>query len=251
MAGVSSFFRVAKSRPSSIAQKYSHTAIAVEPIYVDNHLLVVFKPAGMLSQEDRTGDDDVLTVWKRWIKVRYDKPGRVFLGLVHRLDRPASGVMVLARTSKAAARLSIQFRERTVGKEYLALVEGVPDPDGTMVDMLAKKGSTVRVQPRAPGAREARLAFRTLGTSGGCSLVSVRLETGRAHQIRVQFSQRGFPLLGDFRYGATRSFDGKNLALHAYRLSLQHPTSGEQLTFTAPLPDTWPEPFRRMVPGAL
>jgi len=215
------------------------------PLYIDNHLLVIQKNAGELSQADRTGDRDMLSDWKQYIKNRFKKPGNVFLGLVHRLDRPVSGVMVFARTSKSAARLSEQFRTQTVDKKYMALVEGRPGLSGTMEDHLLKTGRRVKsVAPGKAGAKKARLSFRTLAESGGISLVEINLETGRAHQIRVQFSSRGFPLVGDMKYGASSEFDGKNLALHAFSLSFDHPTLKDRLVFNSPLPATWPDLFR-------
>lgn len=221
------------------------------PLYVDNHLLVIEKQAGQLSQADRTGDTDLLMIWRQYVKTRYNKPGNVFLGLVHRLDRPVSGVMVFARTSKAAARLTEQFRTQKVQKKYLALVEGRPGLSGTMEDYLLKKGRRVkRAAPDKRGAKKASLSFRTLAESGGISLVEINLETGRSHQIRVQFSSRGFPLLGDLKYGASSQFDGNNLALHAFSLSFDHPTRKDRLVFESPLPAVWPDLFRDIAASA-
>lgn len=224
--------------------------MTLDVLYLDNHLLVVNKPPGLLAQADHTGDPDVLTLGKAWLKARFGKPGRVFLGLVHRLDRPASGVMVLARTSKAAARLSDQFRRRLPEKRYLALVEGVWTGAGTAVDHLVKAGRTVRVVPAThPGARRAELAWRVLATDEAerLSLVEVRLETGRPHQVRVQLAHRGHPLLGDFRYGASRPLDGRNLALHAYRLGIEHPTRRVPMHWVAPPPAAWGARFREAI----
>ena len=209
-------------------------------IYLDNHLLTVFKPAGMLSQGDETGDKDLLTLCKEYIAHRFDKPGNVFLGLTHRLDRPVSGLIVFARTSKAASRLSAQFKQRSVAKNYLAIVEGVLEGEGEWQDHLLKDGRRVRVvAPDHPHGKLARLAWRGLGSHAGASLVSIQLFTGRPHQIRLQFASRGYPLLGDFRYGARRSFDDANLALHAYRLGIVHPIKKERLYWTAPPPASW------------
>jgi 23S rRNA pseudouridine1911/1915/1917 synthase len=217
----------------------------LDVLYLDNHLLVVRKPAGLLVQGDETGDVDLLTLGKAYLKERFDKPGAVFLGLVHRLDRPVSGVVVLARTSKAAGRLSEQFRERAPDKRYLALVEGRLLGEGTREDHLAKLGRTVRiVKPSHSEARRAVLRWRALGTertkkAGDVSLVEVELVTGRAHQIRVQLAAMGHPIIGDLRYGATREFDGRNLALHSYALTIGHPTKREPMTFRALPPPTW------------
>ncbi len=206
-------------------------------VHLDNHLLVIVKPAGLLAQADRTGDADVLTEGKAFLKAHFDRPGNVFLGLVHRLDRPVSGLMVLARTSKAAARLSAQFRDRTVEKRYLALVEGsVPGPV-TLRDSLLKKDEKVRVVPAdTPGAKRAELRLTPLHAQAGRTLVEIELGTGRAHQIRVQLAARGLPVVGDARYGARTAFRPGAIALHSYRLALDHPTREERLAWQA-LPD--------------
>mgnify|MGYP005725432125 CR=1 FL=1 len=179
----------------------------------------------MLSQGDKTDDPDLLSLGKKYLKEKFAKPGNVFLGLVHRLDRPSAGVMVLARTSKAAERLSAQFRERKVQKNYVAIVEGELRGSGACEDFLLKKEERVAVVgENHPGAQKARLRWRTSSVADGLSLVQIKLETGRKHQIRVQLANQGFPILGDFKYGARQSFDGKNLALHCESLSLTHPT---------------------------
>jgi len=215
--------------------------MTLKVLYLDNHLLVVDKPAGVLAQADRTGDTDLLTIGKAYLKERFDKPGNVFLGLVHRLDRPASGVMVLARTSKAAARLSEQFRERTVEKRYLAIVEGRCTGEGDCVDYLLKEDRRVRIVARGghPQAKLAKLHWQALAQGTGVSLVEVAMETGRAHQIRLQLANLGYPLVGDFRYGAKAELDGRNLALHCHELTATHPTLKERMTWTAPVPASW------------
>lgn len=212
-----------------------------EVVYLDNHLLVVVKPSGMLAQGDRTGDADLVTLAKAYLKERFGRPGNVFVGLVHRLDRPTSGVMVLARTSKAAGRLSDQFRRRAVEKRYLAVVEGSLPGSGERVDGLMKgEGGSVRlVAPDHPEAQRAALRWRTLVASAGRSLVEVELLTGRKHQIRAQLAAMGAPVLGDFRYGDKTPFaDGRGIALHAYRLTIEHPTRREPMTFSVP-PVSW------------
>ena len=217
-------------------------------LHLDNHLLVAVKPAGLLTQGDRTGDDDLVTLGKAFLKERFDKPGNVFLGLVHRLDRPVSGVVVLARTSKAAGRLSEAFRERRVEKRYLAVVEGTLEGGGEAVDWLKKeKGHVSVVAPDTPGAKEARLRWRAVASKDGLTLVEVELLTGRAHQVRVQLAALGPPILGDFRYGAHRELDGKNLALHAYRLAFEHPVKREWVAFSAPPPSSWSGLFEQEV----
>lgn len=216
--------------------------------YEDNHLLVVYKPSGLLIQGDRTGDTCLLELARQYIKVRYKKPGNVFLGLVHRLDRPVAGVVVFARTSKAAARLSEQFRTGGAEKQYLAVVQGiVTDPAGECIDHLERRGPSSRIASSpAPASRQARLRYRRLDTRSDSgtqeSLVEIDLETGRHHQIRVQFAHRGFPVLGDLRYGAAVPLPQKQLALFARKLSFDHPTQKQRMTFCTPLPLGWPWP---------
>ena len=209
----------------------------MDVLFVDNHLLVVTKAPGVLAQADRTGDPDLLSMGKAYLKERFDKPGRVFLGLVHRLDRPASGVMVFARTSKAAARLSEQFRRRTVEKRYATIVEGVLEGAGIARGRIVADERSVRLVPAdSPEGSEAELQWRALGSEDDLTLVDVQLKTGRKHQIRLQLAGMGHPILGDFRYGATRQLDGSNLALHCYRLGFHHPTTKEWMTFEAAPP---------------
>jgi len=212
-----------------------------EIIYSDNHLLIVNKPPGLLTQADRTGDPDLLTLMKAWLKQACSKPGSVYLGLVHRLDRPVSGVLALARTSKAAARLSAQFRSGAPLKKYLALVEGRADAGGTCRDFLFKDAEqTVHiVTEQHSGARAAELDWRTVAFHKGLSLVDIKLKTGRAHQIRAQLASRGMSIAGDVRYGARLKFDRKNLALHCYCLELEHPVSRARMRWTAAPPVSW------------
>lgn len=220
------------------------------PLYLDNHLLVVDKPAGKLVQGDITGDRDLLTEAKEYIKEKFDKPGNVFIGLVHRLDRPTSGVLVMARTSKAAARLSEQFRNRSTDKRYLAIVEGRLDQQGEAVDGIVKKeeGGVRIVRPDHPKAKKAVLRWRTLSVDGRRSLVELELVTGRKHQIRAQLAKLGAPVLGDFRYGNPTKFgDGRGIALHACSLTIEHPTKREPMTFTSPPPMTWSGTFTQAV----
>jgi 23S rRNA-/tRNA-specific pseudouridylate synthase len=158
--------------------------------------------------------------------------------------------MVLARTSKAASRLTQQFRERSVVKEYVAVVEGRPEKSGRLTDFLIKEDRRVRVaSPGEAGARQAELDLQPGVSTSGLTAVTIRLHTGRPHQIRVQLATRGTPIVGDFRYGARRELDGKNLALHAFRLSFTHPVRGERIEFLAPVPDNWPEELRHMTAG--
>jgi len=214
-------------------------------LHEDNHLLVVVKPAGLLAQGDSSGDVTLLDLCKADLKARFGKPGHVYLGLVHRLDRPVSGVMVLARTSKAAARLSEQFRSAQVRKTYRAVVEGAPPAaEGELVGHLAAAGDQdgrTRWSPAPfPGSREAHLLYRVLAAAAGRSLLEVRPQTGRRHQIRVQLAAAGCPVAGDVKYGAPSALPDRSVALHAWRLEFSHPVGGAALAFTAPAPDAAP-----------
>lgn len=215
----------------------------IEIIYEDNHLLVVTKPRNMLSQGDITGDMDIHTLMKKYIKEEYNKPGNVYLGLVHRLDRPVGGVMVLAKTSKCASRLSAQIRENRFSKGYLAVVKGMPaKTSGELHHYLLKDRSsniTRAVKKGMRGAKPSALRYKVLGHRDGLSLVDVDLITGRAHQIRVQFSTEGNPIYGDQRYGEDNR-PGDQIALWAYELGFYHPTKREPLTFYSKPPKEYP-----------
>lgn len=219
----------------------------LDVLFADNHCLVVRKPAGVLMAGDETGDRSLLDEARDYIRDKYDKPGQVFLGVVHRLDRPVSGVALYARTSKAAARLTEQFREGTVRKTYLAWVSGSPEPrSGACEDWLLKEAATnvVRVTaPQTDGAKFARLTYRVLRFVRECSLVEVHPETGRSHQIRVQLASRGWPILGDAKYGGPAARRGGVIALHAHSLTFQHPTQKNDITISLPLPDEWRDWF--------
>lgn len=210
----------------------------MEIIYEDNHLLVVNKPAGQLVQGDQTGRFTLLEEAKAWLKEKYHKPGNVFLGLVHRLDRPTSGVVVLARTTKAASRLSAEIRTRRPRKIYWALVAGEVPLKGQFVDCLERQEFSSRVVA-TPAGKEARLTYRRLSFTNGVSLVEINLETGRHHQIRVQFSHRGYPVLGDRRYGSIQTFGNDAIALHARKMVIRHPTLGEEMHFVAEPSTGW------------
>ena len=216
---------------------------AIPPIlYEDNHLLVVVKPPNLPVQADRSGDDDLLSILKRYIGHKYQKPGAVYLGLVHRLDRPVGGVMVFARTSKAASRLSKAFAEHAQDKHYLAVLQGVLSQPRELRDYLVKDPSDgmVRVTGAdAPGAKLARLETAPLCTRDHLTLTRVALYTGRSHQIRVQHAHAGYPLWGDARYGGGRP--GQQIALWAYALGFEHPVRREPLRFTAlpPMTGAW------------
>lgn len=222
------------------------------PVFnADNQVLVVYKPAGLLTQGDAGAGPNLLDLARGWIKARYHKPGNVFTGLVHRLDKPVAGVMVFARTSKAAGRLSAQFRAGTVVKRYLAVVEGVVAPGLTrlenQIERLAE-GPAIVAGP-TPASRSARLHFERLDTDGTASLVAVTLETGRRHQIRLQLAHSGHPIVGDRRYGAARSLPNGRIALLARELGFDHPTGRHPLSFTCPLPLGWPWPSAAVDPN--
>lgn len=204
-------------------------------IYEDNHVIVVIKPHNISVQEDESKDPDMLTIIKEFLKKRDNKPGNVFLGLVHRLDRPTGGVMVFAKTSKAASRLSKELKDKQLKKHYLCVVNGKPQlANNRLVTYLKKdeKTNTVRIAPKLEeGSKEAILEYSVLDSKNKYSLIEVDLITGRSHQIRVQMSaQLNCPIFGDFKYGDKDH--GGNLALWAYELTFTHPTTKENMRFT-------------------
>ncbi len=209
-------------------------------IYIDNHIAVVRKPSGMLIQGDKTGDITLFDLTKTYIKNKYNKPGNVYLGLVHRLDRPVSGIIVFARTSKAAARLNEQFRNREIKKKYWALVQGNPPKEGHFVDFIHRQERSSTISKNKKG-QKAELTYRLIKHRQNISLVEIELGTGRHHQIRVQFADRGYPILGDFRYGSRIKYGNRSLALHACKLSFRHPVQQTTMSFFT-LPDEyWPK----------
>ena len=203
-------------------------------LHEDNHVIVVLKPQNVPSCEDESKDKDMLTMIKEYIKETYDKPGNVYLGLVHRLDRPTGGVMVFAKSSKAAARLSEQMREGDFEKRYFTVLVGTPKEEkATLVHYMKKNAvnNMVYVCPATvEGAKRAELEYQVLEEKGGLSLTEVRLHTGRSHQIRVQMSAIGTPVYGDMRYGGEKAKKGY-LALWAYYLAFTHPVSKERMVF--------------------
>lgn len=211
-------------------------------LFEDNHLLAVVKPAGLPTMGVEAGRTSLVTVAKDYLKSKYGKPGNVYLGVVSRLDASSSGVIIFARTSKAAARLTDLFRRGDVEKTYWALVEGRPEPaEGSCIDWLGKDEQQMRMvvcEAHQAGAQEARLRYRTLRRLPRATLLEVRLETGRKHQIRVQLAHRGHPVLGDRKYGATADFP-HGVALHARQLELEHPVRKTPLRLEAPLPPAW------------
>ena len=208
-------------------------------------MLVLHKPAGLLVQKDSTGDASLFDLARDYLKITFNKPGNVYIGLVHRIDRPASGVVVFARTSKAAGRLSDQFRRKAVKKKYWALVEGQPDDQGRLVNWIRRDGVHSLIATESTGKKSV-LSYRVIAYFDGRSLLEVDLETGRHHQIRVQLAHIGFPIIGDFRYGSKRPFPNRAIALHACSVTIKHPVKTDMLTFTAPVDDTWPADVRNI-----
>lgn len=210
-------------------------------LYEDNHIIVVVKPAGIPVQQDKTSDLDMLTIIKAYLKEKYNKPGNVYLGLVHRLDRMVGGVMVFAKTSKAASRISEYIRQKNVKKRYLAIVNGKMDVTGDVVelkDYLVKNerlNMSRVVDKSVKGSKESILEYKVIKNfkynNKEYSLVEIDLHTGRHHQIRVQFANISHPLYGDIKYGNKINKVGQNLALFSYYLSFFHPTKDEYLEF--------------------
>lgn len=209
-------------------------------LHEDNHLLVVIKPAGLLTQGDSSGKPALNELLKQYLKEAYGKPGNAFVGIVHRLDQPVGGVMVFAKTSKAAGRLSEQVRSRSFRKGYLAVVEGeLPSGPRTLVHFLRKdkrRNVVSVVPPDAPDAKRAELRMEPVASRRGCTLVRIDLKTGRPHQIRVQMAKEGFPLLGDRKYGDGTWGSEVDLALWAHALAVNHPTLKTPLTFVGAPP---------------
>lgn len=217
----------------------------LEILFEDNHCLAIYKHAGFLSTGYEGGEETLDRQVKAYIKEKFNKPGNVFLGVVHRLDRPVSGVLLYARNSKAASRLAEQFRESQVTKIYWAVVSGqVTPPSGTWENWLWKDtilGNVQAVKFGTPGAKLARLDYESKSRDSTHTWVEIQPKTGRTHQIRVQFASRGYPIVGDERYGS-KSTIASGIALHARSLTFLHPISYEPITLTARLPISW-KPF--------
>ncbi|WP_195238363.1 RluA family pseudouridine synthase [Romboutsia sp. 1001285H_161024_C4] len=216
----------------------------IKVIYEDNHLLVVEKPVNILSQGDDTNDKDMVNLLKQYVKEKYNKPGNVYIGLVHRLDRPVGGVMVFAKTSKAASRLSDQVRTKTLKKTYRAVIHGTMNKESdTLKDYLYKNKKTNMVSVVKKDHKEAKnaeLSYKTLSTKEKFSLVEIDLKTGRPHQIRVQFSSRKHPLFGDQRYGQDVNKVGQQIALWSHKIEIDHPTTKERMEFVCEPPQEHP-----------
>jgi len=212
-------------------------------LYQDNHLIAVYKSPGLATQADTAGGTSLLDQTKQWIKTEHNKPGNVFLGLVHRLDKPVAGVVLFAKTSKAASRLSKQFRERTTRKIYRAVINGTPNQADVKLVHYLRKENTLKatVFPRpTPGAKKAVLSYTLIEKLSNASILEVTLETGRFHQIRAQLAFMGNPILGDIKYGASFPLPDRQIALYARKLIVQHPISGEEIILESPPPPGWP-----------
>jgi len=214
-------------------------------LYEDNHIIIVNKSVSDIVQGDKTGDEPLDSKVKSYIKVKYNKPGDVFLGVVHRLDRPVSGCVVYARTSKALTRMNELFRTKEVKKTYLAVVtERPPAEEGTLTHFIKKNEKQNRsyaFDNEVKDSKQASLSYKIIARSESFYLLAVDLHTGRHHQIRAQLAAAGCPVKGDLKYGSKRSNEGGGISLHSYRISFIHPVKKEPVTVTAPLPKekTW------------
>ncbi|MBO4561089.1 MAG: RNA pseudouridine synthase [Bacteroidaceae bacterium] len=213
----------------------------MQPLYEDNHIIIVSKRAGEIVQGDKTGDVPLSETVAAYLKQKYDKPGNVFVGVPHRLDRPVSGVVVLAKTGKALSRLNEMFRVGSVDKRYLAIVKNKPQSsEGRLQNWLVrneKQNRSYAYDHEVPGCKEAVLEYRLVASSVNYYLLEVKLETGRHHQIRCQLAKMGCPIKGDLKYGAERSNPDGSISLHAYRVRFEHPVSHIMIDVKAPLPD--------------
>lgn len=213
----------------------------MQVIYEDNHLIIVSKRSGEIVQGDKTGDKTLGDAVKQYIKERYAKPGNVFLGVVHRLDRPVSGLVVFARTSKALSRLNDMFRDGKVHKTYWAITKNAPAvPEATLTNWLTrneKQNKSYAYDHEVPGSKKAVLHYKVIGRSDNYTLIEVNLMTGRHHQIRCQLAGIGCPIKGDLKYGARRSNPDGSISLLAHSIEFTHPVSKEQISLTAPMPE--------------
>lgn len=218
----------------------------MEVVYEDNHIIIVNKAPGEIVQGDKTGDEPLVETVRRYLKEKYNKPGNVFCGVVHRLDRPVAGLVIFAKTSKALGRLNEMLRDGKIKKTYWALVRNRPPKDSDrlvhyITSTEKNNKSYATVSPKA-GAKEAALSYEVIGRTDRFTLLSINLETGRKHQIRVQLSSIGSPIRGDLKYGDTRSNPDGSISLQAHEIEFEHPVSHQMIKVSAPWPASWPEP---------
>lgn len=213
----------------------------MEILYEDNHIIIVNKAPGEIVQGDRTGDEPLVETVKKWLKEKYAKPGNVFCGVVHRLDRPVGGIVIFAKTSKALARMNEMFRDGRVHKTYLAITRNRPNHEAERltgyISSIERNNKSYYYPTPKDGAKHAALSYRFLGSSDRYHLLEINLETGRKHQIRVQLAAIGCPMRGDLKYGDKRSNPDGSISLRAHRVKFKHPISCKMIDVTAPLPD--------------
>ncbi|MDY6292623.1 MAG: RluA family pseudouridine synthase [Bacteroidales bacterium] len=213
----------------------------MEVVYEDNHLIIVNKACGEIVQGDRTGDEPLVETLKQWIKIKYNKPGNVFCGVTHRIDRPTCGLVVFARTSKGLSRMNDLFRRGEVHKTYWAIVKNRPPKmTGKLVDYLLsveKNNKTYISKPGTAGAQRAELNYRVIAQSDNYYLLEIELITGRKHQIRAQLAHMGCPIKGDLKYGAQRSNPNGGISLQSHNIHFIHPVSHQEINVTAPVPN--------------
>lgn len=212
----------------------------MQVLYEDNHIIIVYKQSGEIVQGDKTGDKPLSETIKEWIKEKYAKPGNVFLGVVHRLDRPVSGIVVFAKTSKALSRLNNMFRNGEVRKTYWAMVQTAPNmPEATLTNWLVrneKQNKSYVYNNEMPNAKQAILKYKTIGQTEHYTLLEVNLLTGRHHQIRCQLAAIGCPIKGDLKYGARRSNPDGSISLLSHKVEFTHPVSKQKIVVVSPLP---------------
>lgn len=213
----------------------------MRPLYEDNHIIIVYKEVGEIVQGDKTGDKPLSETVKEWIKAKYNKPGNVFLGVVHRLDRPVAGLVIFGRTSKATSRLNKMFRDGDVHKTYWAIVQGCPkEPQAELVNWIVrneKMNKSFAYDREVPNSKKAILTYKLIGKGDNYSLLEINLRTGRHHQIRCQLSHIGLPIKGDLKYGARRSNPDGGISLISHKVEFVHPVSHKPISVVSPLPD--------------
>lgn len=213
----------------------------MRPLYEDNHIIIVYKEVGEIVQGDKTGDKPLSETVKEWIKAKCNKPGNVFLGVVHRLDRPVAGLVIFGRTSKATSRLNKMFRDGDVHKTYWAIVQGCPkEPQAELVNWIVrneKMNKSFAYDREVPNSKKAILTYKLIGKGDNYSLLEINLKTGRHHQIRCQLSHIGLPIKGDLKYGARRSNPDGGISLISHKVEFVHPVSHKPISVVSPLPD--------------